>query len=202
MDENQIIRFAWGGGGNLINYILHSNNDQCFDHAVTYYQSINTLHTWVAQEWPMRDQWGSNLSHDFGEDGIKLIWDNSLDTSFHYMIKNHTLDHLGTAPMHHKVSAAIHEISTVEAKLKSRPHWSMTQLLQDIHKLHDQCLQINPLITLDRTRTLFSLWRDKTRDCYDRNAEYVLGYFNQLPWQVVDYKPDTIYNILYANTNT
>ena len=189
MDENQIIRSAPGGCGSLIDCILHSNNDEYFDVAVAGYKNH--------RRWP-----SISLHHSYGRDGIALTWDNIVDASFCYLIENANLTHSTRRPTQLDISKLVHKISTLEAMLKGNSNcWSLTQLLQDVHKLHDHCRQVNPQITLDRTSTLFSLWRDNTRGCYERNAEHVLGYFNQLPWQVVDYNPDTIYNILYANTN-
>lgn len=190
MDENQVIRSAPGGCGRLIDCILHSNNDELFDTAVAIYNS--------QQHWPS----SSSLSTTYGQDGIAVVWDNITDASFCYLIENPRLTQTSRLPTQLEVSEVVHKISSLEAMLKGNSCcWSLTQLLQDVHKLHDQCRQANPQITLDRTHTLFSLWRDNTRVCYERNAEYVLGYFNQLPWQVVDYNTNTIYNILYANTN-
>jgi len=190
MDENQIIRSAPGSCGSLIDCILHSNNDERFDVAVASYKSQQQLPP------------SSSLQNSYGQDGIAVTWDNSIDASFCYFIENTKLTQINRPPTQMQVSEVVHKISSLEAMLKGNACcWSMTQLLQDVHMLHDHCRKVNPVITLDRTRTLFSLWRDNTRCCYERNAEYVLGYFNQLPWQVVDYRPDTIYNILYANTN-
>jgi hypothetical protein len=189
MDENQIIRSAPGGCGSLIDCILHSNNDERFDVAVACYRQ---------QQLPS----SSLLQNSYGRNGVAVIWDNIVDASFCYFIENPNLTQINRPPTQMEVSEMVHKISSLEAMLKGNPCcWSLTQLLQDVHKLHDHCRQINPEITLERTRTLFSLWRDTTCGFYERNAEYVLDYFNQLPWQVVDYSPDTIYNILYANTN-
>ena len=195
---NPLIRFAWGGCGNLIYYILRSDFDQCFDSAVNYYQNIDINSSWTEQEWHMRRRWRGRLVHEFGNDGIALAWDDSLDTAFHYTIKNPTLNHLGPAPMQEKISAVIHETSSIETKLRQRPHWSLTRLLTDVDQLYSQCKEINPNISQERTYVLYASWRIQSRKHFDMNARHTQDLFNRLPGPAATYTPKTIYKILYS----
>jgi hypothetical protein len=188
------ITFAWGGCGNLINNCLASN--QYYTEIVKYYQQLDPNETWTDQEWSLRDQIGKNLTHDSSA-SIALAWNNSLDTSFHYCIKNIKINHLpGT--MVERVGGVIETVARQEQRIKQGPYWSIDMLLQDFEYLFAQCSTVNSAIEYDRVREIYQLWQQKTQVYYEKNSTEVLDYFTKLG---IDYHPTTLYNILYENTN-
>lgn len=190
-----IIKFGWGGCGNLINYLLKSPD--YYDEIIAYYRAINTADTWTNQEWNLRQKIGSNIDHETGSYEIGLAWDNSLDTSFHYLIKNINVNHVeGT--IEYKIRTVLYFNEREESQIRSNPYWSMTVLLQDFDKLLAQCQHVDDRIRRNQAATIFNLWQDQTRKFYELNSNQVLSYFHDLG---LDYTPTTIYNILYENIN-
>jgi len=204
MDENLKIRFAWGGCGNLINNIIWSNN--YYGLIVDYYTHINDQRTWTDQEWPIKGQnnptprivVGKNLIHEALPSKISLAWENSLDTSLHYIVKNPSINHLAGS-IEERVRGVIHYNENVENQIRQEPYWSLPLLLQDFDQLYNKCCEVNSGINKDQVKIIFELWREKTRLHYKKHCKEVLLQFDSLG---LDYQPTTIYNILYENTNT
>jgi hypothetical protein len=188
-----VIRFSWGGCGNLINSILLSSLH--YDQIINYYKSINEFKTWTDQEWELRHTLGQNLCHEYGQDGILLAWDNSLDTSFHYIIKNIKLNHL-SGSMLDRVQIVLAHTFAEENQIRLTTHWPMTKLLQDFDMLYDYCFRANPNIDKDCVKNIFDLWKEKSAKFYKLNSQQVLDYFKELG---IDYTPTIVYNILHEN---
>lgn len=195
MDENKI-NFAWGGCGNLINHLLKC--DQYFSVIKKYYKLINPKITWTNQEWAIRQSIGKNLQHGI-TGNINLAWENSLDTSFHYIIKNIAINHLD-GPMIDRVKGVIEFNNETEQAIRSiNGYYSLDCLLKDNNTLFDFCALLNPNLNQDNVNELFKLWKEKTQDYFELHSEQVLRYYQELG---IDYSLKNLYNILYENTYT
>jgi len=194
MDENQI-SWAWGGCGNLINCCLKSN--QQYKMIQDYYLSIDDKDTWTNQEWKIRSRIGQ-IEHTVDTSTINLAWSNSLDTSFHYIIKNIVINHL-SGSMLDRVSTVITYNTTVENSIRLRDCVILDNILQSSGTLYQWCKTIDPEINEDKIQFIYNTWRDKTKLFYEKNSLTVLGYFNDLG---IDYTPTTLYTILYENPYT
>ena len=156
-------------------------------------------HTYVSQEWSIRDDNLYLLSHDsMTKKGINLVWANTLDTSFHYILKNITINHL-SGEMILRTKAVVGYNRKLETKLKQLPHVIIDNLLQNSNKLFEFCKQYNTNVEEIRIYEIHRLWKESTKKYYQQNSNKVLDYFLQLG---LDYSPTNIYNILYENTNT
>lgn len=193
MDVYQI-GFALGGCGNLINHCLKSN--QYFDLITRYYCSIHTNDTWTNQEWNIRTMIGQQEHVANGD--YNLVWDNSLDTSFHYIIKNIKINHLSGSILD-RVNGIIENNKKFEHMLRQNRYILLDQLLQSDQSLSEWCCDINPTLDNSQIITIFNLWKEKTKLFFDMHSEQVNDYFYKLG---IDYTPKTLYNILYENTYT
>lgn len=186
------IIFAPGGCGNLINNCLRSVDEKNL--IIRWYQNVNPRITWTEQEWAIRTK---DVIHNVKNSGICLAWDNSLDTSMHYIIKNIKMNHLKDDPaILGRVKTIIDQNYEIENKIKENSYYQVEPLLTDPKKMFDLCHNINNKIEYETICTIQQLWIDKTRLYYEQHSEEVLGYFQELK---LDYQPTTVYNILYEN---
>jgi hypothetical protein len=193
----EVIQFAWGGCGNFIKQCLTS--DTTYNKTVEFYTNLKVDETYVSQEWAIRNDDQYVLTHDsINPNGINLVWNNSLDTSFHYILKNITINHL-TDNIVLRTRAVVGYNQKLEARLKKLQHVVVDNLLRDSNQLFEFCRQYNPNVELETIKEIHHLWKQGTKKYYDQNSTKVLDYFSQLG---LDYSPTNLYNILYANTNT
>jgi hypothetical protein len=195
----EVIQFAWGGCGNFIKQCLTS--DTTYNRTVDFYNKLTINKTYVSQEWSIRNNKRYILSHDCTTTGINLVWENTLDTSFHYILKNIVIDHL--IPVHDDIiernKIVIEYNKNLENQLKQHPHIIIDKLLKNKSQLFEFCILHNPKIDIIKVNNIYQLWKSATRQYYDRYNQTVLGYFSKLG---IDYSAQNLYNILYENTNT
>jgi len=193
----EVIQFAWGGCGNFIKQCLTC--DTTYDKTVEFYTNLKVDETYVSQEWAIRNDEQYVLVHDIiNASGINLVWNNSLDTSFHYILKNITINHL-TDNIVLRTRAVVGYNQKLETRLKQLPHVVIDELLGDSNKLFEFCQQRNTNVDPVKITHIHRLWKQGTKKYYARNSNKVLEYFSQLG---LDYSPINLYNILYENTNT
>ena len=193
----EVICFAWGRCGNFIKQCLTSNTTS--KQTIDFYNGIDISETYTDQEWSIRNDDIYALKHDAVENNtINLVWKDSLTASFHYVIKNIVLNHL-TGTMLERVNGVIQYNRKLDHKLRQCPHVVLDNLLQDSNCLFDFCFEKNPQVSKYQIEQIHTLWKNKTRLYYDAHGSTVLEYFRQLG---LDYSAETLYNILYENTNT
>lgn len=188
------IRFGWGGCGNLIKNCLTSNIN--FEEVIQNYQQLTPEVSWTDQEWKLRNDKHYKLSHDYNENGIKLVWSNPIDTSFHYILKNITINHL-PGDITDRVKGVIWFNQQLEQKLKQHQHTVLDKILIDSESLHNFCVTVDPTIRLDKVEKIYKMWKSKTQEYYFAHSKNTLTHLTNLG---LDYTPITLYNILYANS--
>ena len=171
------ITFGWGGCGNLVKNCLTSNSN--YEQVCNYYQHMNPGSTWTDQEWNIRNDRHYELKHDYTEGGIKLVWSNPIDTSFHYILKNINLNHL-TGEMSVRVKSVINFNVTLERILKRHEHALVEEIIATPTALYRYCSAVDPTIQLDRVTQIHQLWCIKTREYSEQHSKTVLGYFDKL----------------------
>jgi len=189
------IGWAWGGCGNLIYHCLKSNEH--YDLITQHYSKLTVSDTWTNQEWGIRNVIGPVI-HEEENTNINLIWENSLDTSFHYIIKNIKINHLD-GPILKRVNDVIDINKNFEKKLQRHDHVVLNNILESSSALYDWCQTIDPTLEQHKIAFIYNSWKAKTKLFYEKNSPEVLSYFGELG---IDYQPTTLYTILYENSYT
>ena len=118
---------SWGGCGNLINNILHTDVE--YKQIVEYYKKINTDTSWTDQEWAIGPRvYFDNVVHNWQPGSIFCGWRSSANTSFHYIIKNPRIDHL-TGTVLEKHRAIVNNNRRLENHFRRTEYWQMEHFL-------------------------------------------------------------------------
>jgi len=173
-----VISFAWGGCGNLVKHCLTSNIG-----IIDFYKNMDVNVSWTDQEWQVRDSEYYTLSHHYARTAkVKIAWRDSLDCSFHYLIKNITLNHL-TGDIGKRTRAVIDFNSRLEHRIR-----------QDT-----DCVYVENFLIQPRFADIVNAWKKATYLYFSLNASLAQQYFKSIG---VDYNIQNFYNIVYENTIT
>lgn len=199
------IYFAWGGCGNLFQHFLLSNSKN-YERIRAHYKNLTSDSTWTDQEWNLRNFLSpENLIHDFergdlrlnDHDSVKLAWQDSNLTAFHYCIKNPGMNHLPGDSVD-QVGGVLWHTHRQESIIRTQDHIVVDRMLSDIDYLMHQLHQIDPLIQRDQVGEILTLWKYSTLAFFDRYSSQVLEWFQKIG---VDIDTKRLHNLIYENTN-
>lgn len=180
MTDLPFVCSAWGGCGNLAVNLLYS--DRYYQNITDYYNSINVTRSWTDQEWSISPRVNINgLTHQYKHNSGQLYvgWRSSLDTTFHYLIKNPQVSHL-TGSTLEKYRGVLRQNQLLENRFRRTEYWQVDSLLAHTDRTIELVREINPDVKINQLRTILALWRERTQEYYEKNHKQVLKTLHKI----------------------
>lgn len=171
---------AWGGCGNLAVNLIYS--DRYYKNITDYYRAIRVQRSWTDQEWTISPRVNINgLTHKYEHNAGQLYvgWQSSLDTTFHYLIKNLEVNHLGGTRLD-RYRGVLRQNQQLENRFRRTDYWQVNSLLAHTDKTIERVQEINPDVKISQLRTILAMWRERTQEYYERNHKQVLETLHEI----------------------